>query len=258
MRDTIGFGVTLLYALSASGGRCRERELPGLLARLLGESPPSGWRTTLARLRKSKLVFCHVRSECGWIRAAARGRARVLLPSPRAEIPFAPAGLIYFVSYDIPANDLRDAFRYRLRELGWTRLHKSLWASRKDLRPDAGEAVEELGLQAYVYVGTGTLLRHGRGKVFGEDRAGVMAQIDAIRAAVPDRLSAAFLDAVKLTERLRGIDAPIELDGEIRARWRGAWTLIRQGVESGPMAGLAKSPEEGVGPKVESGLESAS
>ena len=227
--------IDLVYALSLAGMRSREADLRRTAARLRGRPCPSPtWRSALRRLQQRRLVFRARRDDRGPIvRLTLRGRVRASLPPMRSAPLLAPEGMLFFVSYDIPLSmgNVRRDFAGALARQGWQRVHKSLWVSGLDLRTEAMEAVEELGLQPHVRLGTCVFLEEFTTK---PSRAAVTAPqaMAAVEQEAGKNPGTAFRRWVDATEMLRKPGNAEALSPELRQSWRVAYRKLVEVVAS--------------------------
>lgn len=224
MRVTRPIGDDILHALYLLGGRSPEARLRALLTELRGPRPDSAYRVALHRLRADRLLFRARRASPAWVRLTPQGRARIALPPSRAQAPPAPAGMVYFVTYDVPValNDVRDEFRRRLRASGWRRLHMSLWIAERDIRNTAMEAAEELAIESHVFVGTGALVKSHIRRAPTSRAEEVRREAAAIAARAGKDPAAAYRRWVAWTEVLRSWARASALDAALRSRWESA------------------------------------
>jgi hypothetical protein len=216
--------------LLLSGGKVAEAVLAERLARVRGRPPGPGFRMALHRLRSRRWVVRTGRGGEARLKLTSAGRNLAGLPPAAAAPPPAPDGMMYFVTYDVPnrLNTLRDQFRKMLRSAGWRRLHKSMWVAERDLRHEAAEAAERLGIEPYVFLGLGALVKPLAMTETEAYRRSLRADLKrAVLLARRDTIGAYDLWA-QATGRIRQPFGTVHLDAGVRRAWTVACKALRR------------------------------
>jgi hypothetical protein len=148
---------------------------------------------------------------------------------------------MYFVTYDVPTplNTVRDQFRAALKAAGWRKLHRSMWVSECDIRGEALESAEQLGIGPFVFIGTGALAMPSRQYRQDDHEQRVRAECRQIEIQSRRNTSGAYRHWAELTATLLKPAEMTRMDRALRKCWEQATRSVRAALqrESGPSGG---------------------